>query len=65
MPPSRCSVTMTGLSSMVTVHMPSIACNATNATIALGSNGDCRSARRFSHATTAIANISTPRVPAI
>ena len=34
MPPSRCVVTMAGVSSMVTVHLPSVACSTTSSTMA-------------------------------
>ena len=55
MPPMRCAVTMAGLSSMVTVQAPSVACTTTTSTMALASAERCRL-----HST----KISTPSVPA-
>ena len=60
MPPSRCAVTIAGLSSSVTVHMPSAAWNTTSAAMALASARDCR----VRQATRSKANSSRPSVPA-
>ena len=65
MPPSKCRVTMTGLNSRVTVHMPSVACTPTSATMEVASHGDWHSARRRHHAVTMMANIMRPSTPAI
>jgi hypothetical protein len=51
MPPTRCPVTMAGLSSSVTVHLPNRPCRMTTATSVSASSGDWRRTWRRRKAT--------------
>ena len=61
-PPSRCSTTISGFSSSVTVHMPSRPCKITSATSAIGRTTGCCGSRRLAIASPASARISSPSV---
>jgi len=56
-PPSRCAVTIAGLSSRVTVHIPSMPWKTTTPTSPLASQGALPGSRRKRHARKAIAMI--------
>ena len=53
-------MTIAGLSSIVTVHLPSVAWKTTSAAIAVASQGDCR----VRQATMSSTKSSMPSVPA-